>query len=409
MMRPPPARHALGIMTTRIEGCPPFMNRGFYSRLCLAGGKADISVFVFTAQGIDWQTGSVEGFVYDPVGSRWMARRFALPDVVYDRCFFTNRRQYNDYRAAVRMLREHKCALFLGYGLKGKVEVQRLLEMDGRFDGHLPQTEPMRSMRSVAHWLRTRGQVLLKPQAGSHGRGVLLVQRSAATGAPAAPERADRLRTAAISADAPEGTVNAVPAFTVRGRDARNRRVERGFADAPALLHWLRRFTAQRGYLLQQYLLLHTRAGDAYDVRSLVQKDGAGRWQVTGMAVRQGQGGSLTSNLHGGGRVEPAEAFLAGQFGAGRAEAIMGKLRVLSGQIPEALEQHHGRLAELGLDFGIDRDGHIWILEVNSKPGRSVFTYLQDDNARMNALLNPIRYTRFLLQRSPRGILKSYE
>jgi hypothetical protein len=61
------------------------------------------------------------------------------------------------------------------------------------------------------------------------------------------------------------------------------------------------------------------------------------------------------------------------------------------------LESCHGRLVELGIDFGVDLDGYIWILEVNSKPGRSIFTYLQDDKARNRALENPIRYAKYLL------------
>ncbi|MDF2960165.1 MAG: endospore coat-associated protein [Paenibacillus sp.] len=450
-MMTPSSRHVLGIMTTQIEGNPPFLNRGFYRRLTLAGSKAGFTVIVFTPQGIDWLAGSVTGYAYDAVNREWLCRLFPLPDAVYDRCFFSTRRQYAEYRTAVRRLREHPSVLFLGYGLKGKWEVQHMLELDGRFKSHLPQTETMRSVRSAADWLKARGQVLLKPQAGSQGRGVLLVQRSSVNAAqrlavperwpgeadaavpgvpsrqatPAMPRQArsaagagrDAAQTAGHrhggTAPAPASALVPVPggsggaqaAFTVRGRDARNRHVQRGFADAPALLRWLRRFTAQRSYLLQQYLLLQTYSGDAYDVRSLVQKDGTGRWQVTGMAVRQGQGGSLTSNLHGGGTVQPAEPFLVRQFGADKAKSIAYRLQDLSVQIPEALEKHHGRLAELGIDFGVDTEGHIWILEVNSKPGRSIFTYLHDNQARINALTNPIRYARYLLQRSrPRAM-----
>ncbi|NOU92310.1 YheC/YheD family protein [Paenibacillus sp. LMG 31456] len=374
--------YTLGIMTTQIDGNPPFLNRGFYRRLTLAGSHAGFKVFVFSPQSIDWLSGRVRGYAYDSANNQWLRLYCPFPDVVYDRCFFSTKQQYNEHRTTVRRLREqHRSVLFLGYGLRGKWEVQHMLEQDGRFNSHLPRTETMRSLRSVVDWLNASGEVLLKPQSGSQGRGVLLVQRC---GTNAAVARASAGATP--------------PAFTVRGRDARNRHVERGFADAPTLLRWLRRFTAQRSYLLQQYLLLQTRTGDAYDVRSLVQKDGAGRWQVTGMAVRRGQGGSLTSNLHGGGIVESAGPFLTQQFDADKASSIVSKLHELSTLIPTALEKYHGRLAELGIDFGIDNEGNIWILEVNSKPGRSIFTYLQDNQARLNALTHPIRYARYLLQ-----------
>lgn len=383
----PSTKHSLGIMTTQTEGNPPFFNRDFYRRLCLIGGKSGITVFVFTPQSIRWGEDTVTGFVFDANERRWRTHVYAMPDVVYDRCFFTNRQQFAEYRETVRRLRNHP-SLFLGRGLKGKWEVQRMLEQDGRFGSYLPRTEVMRSVRSAAEWLREHNAVLLKPQAGSQGRGVLLVQRSAA-----AP-----LRRAAAGSVAPGSTVNAQPAFTVHGRDARNRRVERSFADAAELLRWLRRFTAQRDYLLQQYLLLRGCSGEAYDIRSLVQKDGSGRWQMTGMAVRKGQSGSLTSNLHGGGEVEPALSYMHRQFGGAKAAVIAEQLKQLSEQIPEALERRHGRLAELGIDFGVDTDGRIWILEVNSKPGRAIFTYLHDNAARYKALANPIQYARHLIR-----------
>lgn len=399
-MMTPSSQYVLGIMTTQFEGELPFLNRDFYRRLCIAGSRIGLQVFVFTPQSVDWPGQSVQGFAYNSSERRWVRRHFKMPDVVYDRCFFTTRKQYAEYRETLHKLQEqHRPALFLGYGLRGKWEVQHMLKQDARLEPHLPRTEVMRSVRSVADWLRSCGEVLLKPQSGSQGRGVLLVQRTAQ----AAPGHGDVAAAAGARAAhaAPERTVSAVPAFTVRGRDARNRRVERSFADAASLLRWLRRFTAQRSYLLQQYLQLQGPHGDAYDVRALVQKDGAGLWQVTGMAVRRGQEGSLTSNLHGGGTVEPAETFLAGLFGTAKARELVSELQQLSKLVPAILETFHGRLAELGIDYGVDTDGRIWILEVNSKPGRSIFTYLNDDQARYNALVNPIRYARYLMQHYP--------
>jgi glutathione synthase/RimK-type ligase-like ATP-grasp enzyme len=428
------SRYSMGILSTQMAGDPPFGSQSFYRNLCLVGSREELDVFVFAPQDVDWLTKTINGFIYDELQCRWICRNYPLPDVVYDRCFFTTREQYMRYRVVVRRLREEHRVLFLGCGLKGKWDVHRMLGREGRFDRHLPQTEVLRSEYAVVAALRMRGQVILKPQAGSQGRGVLLVEQASglergvtiAAGpmsgvrllerslsetvqgevlerpaAAAWPARLTRSERPAIACEPRwPSTVNADPAFTVRGRDARNRRIASGFADEAALLRWLRRFTARRSYLQQQYLLLQTRSGDAYDVRSLVQKDGAGRWQVTGMAVRRGQGGSLTSNLHGGGTVEPVGEFLASQFDSAKAESLLRELHLLSELIPQSLEACHGRLAELGIDFGIDIEGHIWILEVNSKPGRSIFTYLHDHQARTRALVNPIRYARFLIKQT---------
>src|SRR5690606_23262967 len=47
-----------------------------------------------------------------------------------------------------------------------------------------------------------------------------------------------------------------------------------------------------------------------FDIRVLVQKDGTGQWQITGMGLRVGPKGSIVSNLHGGGTAMPPEPVL---------------------------------------------------------------------------------------------------
>jgi hypothetical protein len=96
------------------------------------------------------------------------------------------------------------------------------------------------------------------------------------------------------------------------------------------------------------------------------------------------------------------QPFLAREFGEARAQELCAELTALSKSLPPLLERHHGRLAELGLDFGVDRGGRVWLLEANSKPGRSVFARLHDHQAREAAHLNPLRYAAFLLSRKQR-------
>ncbi|WP_426452047.1 YheC/YheD family protein [Paenibacillus sp. S-38] len=379
---PPPGdgRRSVGILTARTSGLPPFDNRGFYRRLIRAGRSLGLSVFVFTPHDLPEGDDVIAGYRYNEAARRWERTDCPLPAVVYDRCFSLTAEASALYRAALRRLQAEPGVRLLGSPLPGKWDVHRHLAQDGRFTALLPRTEPL-TLRALTAWLQERGEVLLKPQAGSQGRGVLHVRRGA-------------LRAGAQPSRTAEG---AKTAFTVRGRDARGSAVSRGFADAATLGQWLRGFVRGRRYLLQQYLQLQTEAGAAFDVRALVQKDGSGRWQLTGTAVRQAPAGSVTANLHGGGTAAPAEAFLAGRFGTQRGSALHRELCRLAAELPEAVEAGYGRLAELGIDFGVDRDGRLWLLEVNSKPGRSVFSLLGDAKAAKAALLRPLQYAASLL------------
>ena len=358
----------VGIMVCETNGDPPFSSKPFYRRLSLIGSELGLTVFVFCPRRFDPERRRIVGYTYLREQKRWSKKTFPLPHVVYDRCFFSSGSKYALYRDAIRKLAGMANVRFLGYGLKGKWQVYQLLKKEPALLPHLPETEQLNSIKDLSRWLTQKKEVILKPQGGSHGKGVLLVQ-----------ERENGI-------------------YTVTGRDARNGIVGKSFRNLRSLLRWIDAFIGQRNYVMQQFLVLRTKDGKPFDIRALVQKNRIGEWELTGMAVRLGQPGGVTSNLHGGGRAEEVLPFLTRQFGKTHATETIEKLRGLAMQIPGVLERYHGRLVELGIDLGVDDEGRIWILEVNSKPGRSAFAALPDRRVRLSAIRNPILYARYLLE-----------
>ncbi|NEW07779.1 YheC/YheD family protein [Paenibacillus sp. SYP-B3998] len=367
------ARPLLGIMVTELMRQLPFANSDFYKRLTQFGLQEGLHVFVFSPNRIDWDRFTVTGYTYIPESREWITNLFPLPTLIYDRCFFSTKDSYHQYRSHVSKLRTKPEIRFLGYGLSGKWEVQQILQKNDYLLPYLPETHFLTNGHDLLHWLNKSNEVFLKPQGGSQGRGALHIQKVMS------PD--DRMR------------------YIVKGRNARNLPIHRHFKKFEACWYWLRGLIGKRPYLIQQYLTLQSKKGTAYDVRSLVQKNGKGLWETTGMAVRSGKPGSITSNLHGGGTAEDVTDFLTREFGATQAETLIAELTLLSNLIPPVLETHHGRLAELGIDLGIDTLGRIWILEVNSKPGRTIFARMHDKKARSKSIANPIRYAGFLLHK----------
>lgn len=354
----------VGIMTFT-----PLSERSYFQKIGKIGENYDIHVFAFSPEQIKWSLGKVIGFHFSRDKNKWVRGIFPLPNLVYDRCFFHSKDKYTRYRIAVNRLRAHKQVQFLGNGLKGKWDVYQSLRRDPYFHPHLPKTDLYQNTRATTARLNQDGELFLKPRAGSHGKGTCRITKIDPT------------------------------EYTVSGRDHRNQMIQRTFSDELTLRRWLKQFTSTRKYLVQQYLQLTSKESTAYDVRVLMQKNRNGQWALTGMGVRQGKPGSITSNLHGGGDAERANVFLCDQFGAERAEQIIEQLRELSFRIPPALEQSHGRLAELGVDLGVDKEGHIWIIEVNSKPGRTIFSRMSDNKATISSVNNLIHYARYLLDR----------
>lgn len=369
----------LGIMVTELNQSPPFASSAFYKHLILRGAEEGIEVFVFSPNRIDWQQRTVTGYHYDPEKKEWVKKLLPLPSLIYDRCFFKGRASFKRYQSVVNKLRAEPGHQFLGYGLRGKWDVQQMLRKDAGLRAFLPETRKLLNERILRICLEDKADVFLKPEGGSQGKGTLHIHKE------------------------PSETSGFI--YILNGRDSRNQPVMQQFDNLEPLWQWLRSWIRNRPYLIQEYLSLHTSTGKSFDVRSLVQKNGQGRWQTTGMAVRCGKPGSITSNLHGGGTAAEIDEFLNLEFGADKAKQIKHVIGDLSQRIPPLLESHHGRLVELGIDLGIDRNSRVWILEVNSKPGRSIFARMQDQNARALSIVNPIRYAKYLWfgMESPKG------
>ncbi|MDF2669840.1 MAG: hypothetical protein K0R67_2146 [Paenibacillus sp.] len=366
-------RSYVGIMVCEKPFSPPFSDQLFYSRLCRIGYKLGIFVFVFFPNRLNVEEKSVKGYTLLPGQQAWVEDCFPLPQVVYDRCFYTNKISYAQYRDSIRKLKGNPDIRFLGYGLKGKWNVHQMLMRHESIRSSLPETKKLLNRQVLRNEFIRRGTLILKPESGSQGKGVLLLTREG-----------DR--------------------YKLMGRNLQNEPIERTFATERVMHQWLSAFIAGRSYLIQPYLLLNTCDGDPFDVRCLMQKNRKGVWEVAGTAVRRGKADNITSNLSGGGVAQELIPFLHKEFGEEKSSQIYCSILELATQIPEILEQHHGRLAELGIDLGIDTSGKVWILEANSKPGRSAFTRLSDPTARIASIRNPIYYARYLLDTTRRVI-----
>lgn len=372
---------SLGVMVCRRSGFPPFAEKHYLQELSEVGERLGVSVFVFCPEEApryavslpsENPSAHIRGYRYAS-GQGWISCSFPIPGVIYDRCLYRSARESAAVAAFLGGLPKAGWRLW-SRGLPGKLSVYNTLSRSPDVIDFLPPTLSYTGSKSLSRALATfHGEVFMKPSGGSQGRRTLYIS----------------LRD--------QGSVR------LQGRDRSNDIFSRLIA-LPELPEWVSRFTAKRRFLMQPFLHLHSRSGNPFDVRALVQKNAKGLWSLTGVAVREGAGLGLTSNLHGGGTALLAQPYLAAEFGAETAASVLATIRRLSRLVPTLLESSFGRLGELGIDFGIDREGKVWLLEVNSKPGREAFKQTGEQPAATKAIENPLHYTRYLLLRQLRRV-----
>ncbi|RAL26854.1 YheC/YheD family protein [Thermoflavimicrobium daqui] len=359
--------HTLGVITCfhATGERPPFPEKIFFEQLTQAGKKYHINIIIFNPKQIDWSTRTVKAWTH-PSPNQWISSTFPLPCLIYDRCFYMDRKHYLSYKPSVVRLAEDPETRLLGRPLGGKLQTYLMLKEYPKLQPYLPSTYPVRSLQSVLSALKAWSTILLKPNGGSLGCGVISIKQT-------------------------------LSCYFISGRTKQNQFFQDVLFNKKQLLVWLEHFIANTRYIIQPFLKLTTPDHRPFDVRILVQKNEKHEWETTGMAVRIGNPHTVTSNLHGGGEAVPLLPFIEKLYSKEVVIKIQNQIKELTDLVPNYIEAKHGPLLELGLDLGIDPQGKVWLLEVNSKPGRSVFLKIGRHELRERAIQLPIRYAYSLL------------
>ncbi|TMW74029.1 YheC/YheD family endospore coat-associated protein [Alteribacter natronophilus] len=333
---------AFGILQLSAE-----QEQEYVTQIALKGAASRTPVHVFTPFDWDAETNTVNGRKFDPVSLSFIPERFVLPKVIYDRCFYNRSEEAKKAMAIVRQMKER--TIFLGYGLPDKWKVYESLGSDDRLSPFLPETKLLKPSSLIA-MLKEHSTVLIKPATGSGGRGIHTISRT---------------RSSFIWTDAHSG-----------------QQISHRYT--PDRLHEeLVRRTGGLAYLIQPFLSLKNANGAPYDLRVVLRKDRKGIWQELGRGLREGESGGMVSNLSAGGTVNPAPDGLLN-------EQQKVQLDLILSAVGDCLELAHHRLYELGVDIGIDPEGNLWILEVNSKPGMQTVLCTCTDSGRSAVYSGPI-------------------
>ncbi|WP_052807275.1 YheC/YheD family endospore coat-associated protein [Risungbinella massiliensis] len=344
---------------------PPFGESAFFRKLAEEARPLHFDLIIFNPKWVDWKQRSVQAWFLNAKGN-WTSGTRNLPNLIYDRCFYQNLKQYKSYKPAILKLRNDPDIRLLGRPLGGKIQTYEILKQNEIIAPHLPETVLYQSPKDVFAMLTKHETALIKPNGGSHGIGVV-------------------------------GITPKEKGYILRGRTEANKPFHQELTSATQLAKWLEKFVGQTRYIVQPFLSLSTTEGIPFDLRILLQKNERRLWEQTGLAIRRGKSTSITSNLHGGGDAEKVGPFIEKHFPPFQVDQIWHQIDLLSFHVPMYIEENHGSLVELGLDLGIDQSGKVWILELNSKPGRSVFLRTGETEIRKRAIQLPILYANSLL------------
>ena len=347
---------AFGIMTLTMDSEAAYLDEMAKQSL-----SCNMECFHFIPSQIDPHSLQVKGRQYSSITESWFDSEFPIPSILYDRCFYGDDEHSKQCTPIVSWLKSREDITFLGYGLPNKLDLYEALR-NTLMAPYLPSSVRVADSSSVLKELHVNKKIILKPINGSQGYGIYYLKQN---------DKSFHVKT-----------------------EKNKQIISRIFPNASKLNTWLQSLLKQHQYLLQPYLELSNEELQPFDIRIFLQKNEHGNWIERGKGIRKGNTGGILSNLSAGGTVIDFGAWIS-TFPAAKKEYICNELKYIISNLPLLLEKEFLPLFEIGVDIGVAKNGSIWILDINSKPGRKVLLQTQP-NIKDTISLAPLLYGKFL-------------
>lgn len=280
------------------------------------------------------------------------------------------------YRAFKKWAASNGVSIFVPFAFAEMVSDKRraFAVVDQAFPGLHPHSEDyIRSPRQIENFFERSEIVFLKPRAGNRGNQIFVLRRKDDAIALKYYDHGEQRDLFPLTLDGAMSLIEAA--------------------------------AGDKNFIIQEGVDSLRFDEAVFDVRVVVVNDSE-RWETI-LETRLAPRGSDLSNVFQGGSIRVTEELLREILGPDRAQTLESEIRATSLRLAEHFESHFvGDLMEIGLDFVIDRQLGLHLVEVNAKPGLAglgsetrIFEWQPDESQAFDRWVDPhVRHlARFLL------------
>lgn len=335
-------------------------NRANFIDIIRTGKELGALVFVFTPDDIEWDAMQMQGRFYHFNQRRWHTLTIPFPDVVYNR---VPNRDYEKEPVVVNTIAKLQNTpnlhLFNPHFFD-KGSLYDILQRSS-LQQYIPESIRLTNFQSLLQLQKKYGSLYLKPSTGKAGNGIY------------------RLHSAR----------NQLHLQSSFGGKKTNIKI----VSTTHLRRLLQSFISKKDYIAQQAIALLTYKGNPFDVRVLVQKNGKGEWDVSGIGFRVAGKDGITTHVPQGGKIIDRTLALDPYFGIEGSTQLLHKVRDIAIKIAATLNEHYSTLGEMSMDFGVTANQELWFFEANAKPMK-----FDEPQIRRTSLRRIIEYSKYLSQ-----------
>jgi len=338
-----------------------------FADLIETGNRHGLHIYVVTPRDLQLRRRHIFGYTYDQATGDWVRRQIPRPVVIYNR--IPTRQDENDpqVQEVIRQCMEHPHIHFYNPSFFNKWQLFQWLNASEKTRRLVPHTVQWSPRVKLTPLLAKSPLLYLKPESGKAGAGIMQIRRV-------------------------EGHTKPYRLSLQTGKSATRYR----FRSVRGLKQKLDALIHDEPYIIQQGIILPRYKHRAFDLRVLVQKDGRGKWTVTGVGARVAGSKSITTHVPRGGSIEDPAKLLKAAFGEEAAKRILRRTKVSAIAIAQQIESGiRSKLGEMSMDIGVDTQGSLWFFEANAKPMK-----FDEPHIREKSLTNTVLYCKYLANKA---------
>jgi glutathione synthase/RimK-type ligase-like ATP-grasp enzyme len=315
---------------------PNFRNIHLFCRE-LHQGLSEFGGFFYVFSYQDLTDENISGFYFD--NGKWIFSKLPQPDVIYNRIHsrkIEHISSFKDFRKGLEKLN----IPFFNDRFLSKWEVYEKLMLKENIHPYMPETR-IYTLENLKELIEKFNMVFIKPIHGSQGRDIIKLYK----------EEGKFVFQSTLNTQ----TENLIKKHSIE-----------------EIFHQLIPLIRNRIYIIQQGIPLATHQSRSMDFRALCHKNQHDLWEVTSLVARISAEEQFVSNIARGGQTTKPLSVLKPLFRKKMGNEIISQMKELSIEAATIISSHSdGITGELGVDIGVDQDGRVWLIEINSKPSKN--------------------------------------
>ncbi|MBU8907596.1 YheC/YheD family endospore coat-associated protein [Desertibacillus haloalkaliphilus] len=334
-------------------------------RLSKGSEEAGTSLYFFAIQDVDFDEARIQGTYFDSEDDIWKRKWFPFPDVIYNRRSAGQTQERTQRFKAV--VKEQGIPFINSEDDFDKWEFYNRLSRNHTISQYVPETK-LYDPELLIDFLEQHQTIYLKANVGRYSRTVMRVKRI----------DTNHYQYSMVEDDLKSHEVQSVEELT----------------------QGINQYFGDKMVLMQQGVQVLSINDSMIDFRAEVQRDDHGELEVVANSVRVGAKHAPVTSTRAGASIYTFEDFFTNQYGWSddMSQNWKQKINQFLREVYRTVEEEYGHFGEMGIDFAIDQEERLWLIECNTKSAKVALMESYDEERIDKAFTNPLRFAKYLYQ-----------